>query len=213
MRNSNQSCLDFMYRGSLGHRKPMRVLVACECSGRVRDAFRRNGHEAYSCDIKPSVDNSDYHIVSDVLSILNDSWDIMVAHPPCTHLCVSGARWFSRKQKEQADALDFVGKLMGAPIPKICIENPVSVISTYIRKPDQIIQPWMFGDPFQKTTCLWLKNLPKLLPTNIVDKGEMQILRSGKKIPKWYSNCGGDRATARSVTFQGIADAMANQWG
>jgi hypothetical protein len=213
MQNLHQSCLDFTSPRLSGSK--MRVLVACEHSGRVRDAFRSRGHDAYSCDLKPdSSGNPKYHICCDVLAVISDGgWDMMVAHPPCTHLCCSGARWFSKKQAEQQQAIGFFIALMAAPIERICMENPVGVISTKVERPTQIIQPWMFGDSFQKTTCLWLKNLPKLQPTNIVDKGEMQVLKSGKRLPKWYSNCGGDRATARSITFPGIANAMAEQWG
>ena len=186
----------------------MDVLVACEYSGRVRDAFRKLGHKAWSCDIKEADGDDTWHIQGDVLNYIHHGWDLMIAHPPCTHLAVSGARWFKDKKQEQAEALDFVSELMLAPIDKICIENPVSIISSQIRKPDQIIQPWMFGEQYQKTTCLWLKNLPKLVPTNIVDKGEF-VIHGGKKIAKWYSN----REFDRDKTFQGIADAMAAQWG
>lgn len=187
----------------------MRVLVACEYSGRVRQAFREEGHDAWSCDLKPAADDSEYHIQRDAIYVSNmPGWDLMIAHPPCTHLAVSGARWFKDKHSLQLDALSFVRVLMGAPIDKICIENPVSIISSRIRKPDQIIQPWMFGDPFQKTTCLWLKNLPPLKPTNIVDKGEF-VIHGGRKLPKWYSN----REFSRDITFEGIAKAMAQQWG
>jgi hypothetical protein len=137
----------------------------------------------------------------------------MIAHPPCTHLAVSGARWFKDKQKEQKEALRFVQLLMDAPIPKIAIENPVSVISSYIRKPDQIVQPWMFGDEATKTTCLWLKNLPKLVPTNIVGKGERHVTKSGRSLPKWYNlPPSAERAGIRSTTFPGFAAAMAAQW-
>lgn len=186
----------------------MRVLVACEYSGRVRDAFRARGHLAFSCDVKMAEGDNTWHIQGDVLNHLNQGWDLIIAHPPCTHLAVSGARWFKDKKELQEDALWFVQQIMNAPVEKICIENPVSIISSRIRKPDQIIQPWMFGDSYQKTTCLWLKNLPKLVPTNIVDKGEF-VIHGGKKIAKWYSN----RELDRDKTFQGIADAMAEQWG
>jgi hypothetical protein len=139
---------------------------------------------------------------------------MMIAHPPCTHLAVSGARWFKDKQQEQEEALEFVQMLMDADIPRICIENPVSIISSRIRKPDQIVQPWMFGDPYTKTTCLWLKNLPLLVPTNVVDKGERHVTKGGKSLPKWYNlPPGPDRAKIRSETFPGFADAMAEQWG
>ena len=181
----------------------MRVLVACEFSGVVRDAFAVRGHDAWSCDILPTESDGN-HIHGDVLDVLDDGWDLMVAHPPCTHLAVSGARWFKSKQKEQAEALDFVRKLMDAPINRICIENPVSVISSKIRKPDQIIQPWMFGHGETKATCLWLDNLPLLRATKIVEGREARVHR----MPP-----GKDRWKKRSVTFSGIAEAMADQWG
>lgn len=182
----------------------MRVLVACEYSGRVREAFRKLGHDAWSCDLLPSDDNSPYHIQGDVLEILNDGWDLMIAHPPCTHLAVSGARWFKNKEAEQLVALEFVRTLLNAPIDKIALENPISVISSRIRKPDQIIQPWMFGHGETKATCLWLKNLPKLEPTNIVEGREGRV---------WKLPPSKDRWKIRSATYQGIADAMAAQWG
>lgn len=185
----------------------MKILVACEYSGRVRDAFLELGHDALSCDLKET-ESPGPHWKGNVFEIIDWGWDLMIAHPPCTHLAVSGARWFKDKQEEQRDALDFVKKLIDLPISKIAIENPVSIISSRIRKPDQIIQPWMFGDPYTKTTCLWLKNLPKLKPTNIVDKGEF-VIHGGKRISKWYSN----REFARDKTFKGIAEAMAQQWG
>lgn len=148
----------------------MRILIACEFSGKVREAFRKKGHDVWSCDLLPSDDNSPYHIQGDVVPLLNQGWDMMIAHPPCTHLAVSGARWFKDKQKEQAEALEFIRTLLNAPIEKIALENPVSIISTRIRKPDQVIQPWMFGHDASKKTCLWLKNLPKLVPTKIIEK-------------------------------------------
>jgi len=185
----------------------MKVLIACEYSGRVRDAFIKKGHDAMSCDLLPT-ETPGPHYQGNVLDILEDGWDLMIAHPPCTHLAVSGARWFKDKLEEQAEALWFVDCLFYAPIDRICIENPVSIISTWFRKPDQIIQPWMFGDSYQKKTCLWLKNLPKLKPTKVVDPGEF-VIHGGKKIPKWYSN----RELKRDKTFQGIALAMAEQWG
>jgi hypothetical protein len=141
----------------------MRVLVACEYSGMVRDAFVRAGHYALSCDLLPSEQPGE-HYQGDIMDILDDEWDLMIAHPPCTHLAVSGARWFKDKQVEQAEALDFVRLLLDAPIPKIALENPVSIISSRIRKPDQIIQPYEYGHEATKTTCLWLKNLPPFLP-------------------------------------------------
>jgi len=191
----------------------MNVLVACEYSGVVREAFAKLGHNAWSCDILPS-DIPGNHLQGDVLGFLenmDEDWDLMIAHPPCTHLAVSGAKHFWRKEKEQLAALDFIKALLDAPIPRICLENPVGVISTLIRKPNQIIQPWQFGEPFQKTTCLWLKNLPKLIPSKIVSKGEFVTTPSGKKLPKWYSD--NKSGKVRSKTFQGIANAMATQWG
>lgn len=180
----------------------MRVLVACEFSGVVRDAFRARGHFAMSCDLLPS-ETPGLHYRGDVRDVLGAGFDLMIAHPPCTHLAVSGARWFKDKRREQAEALDFVRLLMTAPIPMICIENPVSIISSRIRKPDQIIQPWQFGHGETKATCLWLKGLPKLTPTNVVDGREARVHR----MPP-----GPDRWKERSRTFAGIAEAMADQW-
>ncbi len=201
----------------------MNILVACEFSGIVRDAFRKRGHNAWSCDLLPS-EKPGQHIQWNVLDGLAcpenyltqrastfthlEKWDMMIAFPPCTHLAVSGARWFKDKQKEQAEALEFVRLLLSAPIPLIALENPIGVISTKIRKPDQIIQPWQFGDEYQKATCLWLKGLPPLVPTHVVGKGDF-VIHGGKKLPKWYSN----RERNRSITFSGIAEAMASQWG
>ena len=201
----------------------MRVLVACEFSGIVRDAFQARGHEAVSCDLLPSErpnwtleSSSDQidvrvhhpdrgsHIQGDVIDILNEGWDLMIAHPPCTRLAVSGARWFKDKREEQAVALDFARALMDAPVPRIALENPVSIISSRIRKPDQIIQPWQFGHGEIKATCLWLKNLPKLAPTNIVDGREPRV---------HFMSPGPDRWRERSRTLAGIAAAMADQWG
>lgn len=181
----------------------MKVLVACEYSGTVRDAFSSRGHEAWSCDLLPS-ERIGKHYQGDVRDILWRGWDLMVAHPPCTHLAVSGARWFKDKVNEQAEALDFVRALLAAPISHICIENPVSIISSRIRKPDQIIQPWQFGRGEMKTTCLWLLGLPKLEPTNEV---------AGREQRCWKMPPGPDRWKERSRTYQGIADAMAQQWG
>ena len=180
----------------------MRVLVACEFSGIVRDAFRARGHDAWSVDLLPS-ERPGPHIEGDIFGALDDGWDLMVAHPPCTYLAVSGARWFKDRPQEMADALAFVQALMDAPIPRIAIENPVSVISSRIRKPDQIIQPWGFGHGETKATCLWLKNLPKLVPTAIVDGREARVHR----MPP-----GPDRWRERSRTLPGIAAAMADQW-
>jgi len=180
----------------------MKVLVACEYSGTVRDAFARKGHYAVSCDLLDS-DTEGLHYKGSVLDVLFDGWDLMIAHPPCTHLAVSGARWFPNKRKEQEESLAFVKTLMNAPIPQIAIENPVSIISSKIRKPDQIIQPWQFGHGETKATCLWLKNLPKLEPTQIVEGREQRI----HKLPPSL-----DRAKIRSKTYEGIAIAMAEQW-
>ena len=182
----------------------MRVLVGCEFSGIVRDEFRKLGHDAWSCDFLNSEGKSKFHIVGDVRRILTDDWDLGIFFPPCTHLCVSGARWFKNKKEEQQQALDFVARLMLAPIEKIAIENPVGVISTKIRKPDQIIQPYQFGHGEQKTTCLWLKHLPVLKPTKIVSGREQRI---------WKLPPSPNRGMERSRTFQGIAEAMAHQWG
>lgn len=182
----------------------MRVLVACEFSGVVRRAFRSRGHAAFSCDLLPAEDDSGNHYQGDVRDILGDEWDLMICHPPCTHLAVSGARWFAEKRHEQAEALDFVRELLAAPIPRICLENPVSVISSKIRKPDQIIQPWQFGHGETKATCLWLKGLSPLQATNIVEGREAKVHR----MPP-----GPDRWKHRSRTYEGIAEAMARQWG
>ena len=184
----------------------MRVLVACEYSGRVREAFRKRGHDVMSCDLLDAEDSSQYHYKGDVLGILSGGWDLMIAHPPCTHLAVSGARHFAAKRENglQQEALDFVKALMDAPIESICIENPISIISSRIRKPDQIIQPWMFGHGETKATCLWLKNLPLLRPTSVVEGREARVHR----MPP-----GPDRWKERSRTYEGIAEAMAGQWG
>jgi len=180
----------------------MRVLVGCEFSGIVRESFRKRGHDAWSCDFLDS-EIPGQHIQGDVLAHLNDGWDLAVFHPPCTHLAVSGARWFKAKLTEQAEALDFVRLLLAAPIPMIALENPVSIISSRIRKPDQIIQPHQFGHPETKATCLWLKGLPLLHPTRMVQP----LFHSVHMEPP-----GPNRWRNRSRTFQGIADAMASQW-
>jgi hypothetical protein len=182
----------------------MRVLVACEYSGTVRDAFLRAGHYAMSCDLLPCESSaSGDHYQGDVREVLDHGWDLMVAHPPCTHLAVSGARWWKDKQVEQAEALGFVRLLLNAPVPRIALENPVSKISTVIRKPDQIIQPWQFGHGETKATCLWLKGLPKLVPTNVVEGREARVHRMSPSPERWKE---------RSRTYTGIAAAMANQW-
>lgn len=188
----------------------MKVLVACEQSGVVREAFKKRGHDAWSCDILDT-DIPGNHFQCNVLTIIEDGWDLMIAHPPCTHLACSGAKHFHKKQKEQADAIKFFMALANAPIDKICIENPVCIMSTQWRKPDQIIQPWQFGHEAQKRTCLWLKNLSLLTPTKIVGKGTFYISPKGKKLPKWYSD--NTSPKFRSKTFDGIAEAMADQWG
>lgn len=190
----------------------MKVLIACEESGAVRDEFLALGHDAMSCDILDT-SSPGPHYQGDVLDILDDGWDLMIAHPPCTHLAVSGARWFKDKQEEQKEALAFVRALLDAPIEKIALENPVSIISSRIRKPDQIVQPWMFGDRFSKSTCLWLKNLPLLEPTNIVglpEKGT-QEWKDSQYIHRLPPSP--ERARLRSKTFRGMAKAFAEQWG
>jgi len=183
----------------------MKVLIACEFSGIVRDAFLDKGHNAWSCDFLSSESKErGHHFVGDVREVLDKEWDLMIAHPPCTHLAVSGARWFKEKREEQRQALIFVKQLLNAPIPRIALENPISIISTKIRKPDQIIQPWMFGHGETKATCLWLKNLPKLKPTNVVEGRENRVHKEPPSKDRWKN---------RSRTYQGIADAMAEQWG
>lgn len=196
----------------------MKVLIACEFSGRVRNAFAKLGHDAWSCDLVPS-ETEGNHIQGDILEHLTEYWDLMIAHPPCTHLAVSGAAWFAKKRADgrQQQGIDFFMSLANAPIAKIAIENPIGIMSKIWRKPDQIIQPWWFGEEAQKSTCLWLKNLPLLTPTKIVGKGEMVEYKSGKRMPKWYADAcklkSAERERLRNITFQGIADAMAAQWG
>ena len=184
----------------------MRVLIACEFSGVVRDAFASRGHDAWSCDLLPS-EKPGKHIQGDAIeAIYYGTWDLVVAHPPCTHLAVSGARWFKDKIEEQEQAIRFVEKIWRAGVFRIAIENPVGILKTrsILGKSTQIIQPWQFGHGETKSTCLWLKNLPKLTPTNIVDGREARIHRMAP---------GPDRAKNRSRTYQGVADAMAQQWG
>ena len=181
----------------------MKVLITCEFSGIVREAFKAKGHDAWSCDLLPT-EIPGQHYQGDVMDIINDGWDLMIAHPPCTHLAVSGARWFKDKKQEQQEAISFFMQLINAPIGKIAVENPISIMSTTYRKPDQIIQPWMFGHGETKATCLWLKNLPLLKPENIVPGREARIHR----MPP-----GPDRWKERSRTYTGIAAAMAEQWG
>lgn len=184
-------------------RKPLKVLVACEFSGRVRDAFIRNGHEAMSCDLLPS-EQLGPHYQGDIRDILDAKWDMMIAHPPCTYLTRTGARWHWGTL-EQKEALEFVRLLMNAPISQIAIENPPGRIGTALRKADQYIQPWMFGHPENKTTGLWLKNLPLLTPTHIVESYGTYAANNEPPGP--------DRWKVRSRTYHGIASAMANQWG
>ena len=197
----------------------MRILVACEESQAVTKEFRQRGHEAYSCDIEPcSGDNPEWHLQQDVIPLLSNEWDMILAFPPCTHLAVSGAAWFAQKRADgrQQQGIDFFMAFANANCDKIAIENPVGIMSTHWRKPDQIIQPYEFGDPFSKKTCLWLRGLPKLVPTNLVDPGERVRFASGKSMPKWYADAyrlsPKERAKARSKTFPGIAKAMAEQW-
>lgn len=190
----------------------MKVLVACEYSGIVRDAFTEKGFDATSCDILPT-ESKGKHYEGDIFDILYDGWDLMIAHPPCTHLSVSGARWFTEGKKPmylRDDAIEFVRKLMDAPIKHIAIENPVSVISSYIRKSDQMINPYQFGHKEYKRTCLWLKNLPKLIETNNV-KEETDKLHPKDKHRIWW--IGGGKGKERSRFYPGIAKAMADQWG
>lgn len=185
-------------------------MVACEFSGIVREAFAKRGHDAWSCDLLPT-EIKGRHFTGDIVDFMEydggDNWkqfDLMIAHPPCTYLAVSGARWFSSRLDKQREALEFVRYLMDLPIKRICIENPISVISSAIRKPDQIIQPWQFGHGETKATCLWLKNLPLLIPTNIVDGRKARVHMEPPSQNRWK---------IRSRTYQGIADAMAEQWG
>ena len=204
----------------------VKVLVACEFSGAVRDAFIGGGHEAMSCDLLPC-ETPGPHYQGDIFDVVDDKWDLMIAFPPCTYLTLTGNKWFKpefaerfpTRQQDRKDAIEFFMKLTNLPISKIAIENPIGVMSSNYRTPDQIIQPWQYGFPTTKATCLWLKGLPLLQPTKIVDKGEVVISKSGNRMSRWYYETSklplknGVRAKARSVTFQGIADAMADQWG
>ncbi len=184
----------------------MRVLVACEFSGKVRDALIRKGHQAWSCDLLPAEGfyQGAHYQCGVEWCLKTQAWDMMIAFPPCTHLAVSGARWFKDKQEEQKEGIAFFKMLAESDIPRIAIENPIGIMSTHYRKPDQIIQPWQYGHGETKSTCLWLKNLPQLQPTNIVE---------GRVGRVWREPPGPDRWKKRSITYQGIADAMAEQWG
>lgn len=215
-----------------------KILIACEESQVTTKAFRKLGYEAFSCDILPcSGGHPEWHIQRDVFEIINDGWDLMIAHPPCTFLSVSGAQWLSHpndiylpfekrrpnpkyptRRKDMLDSVDFVKSLYNADIKHVAIENPVGLLSSRWRKPDQIVQPYMFGDEATKTTCLWVKNLPLLTTTNVVGKGERTVFSSGKSHPKWYadalkySKTKEERQRLRSKTFEGMANAFAEQW-
>ena len=205
----------------------MRILVACEYSGTVRDAFKAKGHDAWSCDILPT-ESPGNHIQGDVLEILNDGWDMMIGHPPCTYLTVTANKWLKDQPPRKSGALvgqerrdarmaaiEFFMSLIFAPIPKIAIENPVGCMSSVFIKPNQIIQPYHYGHTESKKTCLWLKGLDPLIPTKIVAEAPRMKLKSGKTMPEWYARpkLGKARQDLRNKTFQGIADAMAEQWG
>lgn len=197
----------------------MRVLVACEESQAVTHEFRKLGHEAWSCDILPaSGPIPEFHLQQDVLPLLREAWDLIVAFPPCTHLSYAGIRWFPQKIADgrQASGIDFFMQFTNIDCPRVAIENPMGIMSKVWRKHDQIIQPWQFGDEYNKRTCLWLKGLPKLQPTNIVSRGEMIRTPNGKTMSKWYAECYGlppeERSRRRSRTFPGIAKAIAQQW-
>jgi hypothetical protein len=234
-------CLVVLFKININN-KIMKILVACEESQAVTKELRKLGHEAFSCDLLPcSGGHTEWHYQQDVFEVIREGWDMMIAFPPCTYLAVSGARWMynpedkdldfkdrrphpkhPNRRQQQADGLDFVKRLMDAPINKIAIENPIGVISSNIRKPDQIVHPYHFGDKASKSTCLWLKNLPLLKHTNVVDKGEYFEFTSKKgvkkRMPMWYyralqnAKTPAERSTLRSKTFKGIAEAMATQW-
>jgi len=214
----------------------MKVLIACEESQEVCKAFRAKGHEAYSCDIQDcSGGHPEWHIKGDVLAILNQGWDLIIAHPPCTYLSASGAKWyyhpedkhlptyrrrphpkFPNRHQDRCRAIAFFLTIINADCPKIAVENPIGIMSSIYGKPNQIIQPYEYGHEASKATCLWLKGLPNLVPTNIVSRGEFVTFKSGKKMAKWYSEAlshdAATRAKIRNKTFRGIAEAMANQW-
>ena len=193
----------------------MRILIACEFSGIVRNAFKKEGHDAWSCDLLPS-EREGKHIQGDVLNILNNNWDVMIAHPPCTHLSKAGAHLWKQKQKDgrQQEAFEFIKKLWDAPIEMIALENPIGWLNTNWKKPTQIIEPYHFGDAFKKATCLWLKNLPKLMPTNIVEPKQYWVNSSSnyRKSAKISNKGICHSAVDRSRTFKGIGDAMSKQW-
>ena len=196
----------------------MKVLIACEFSGTVRDAFAKLGHDAWSCDLEPT-ETLGNHYQGDMFDIVNDGWDLIIAHPPCTHLAVSGARHFAQKRADgrQQQGIDFFMQVANINVPKLAIENPIGIMSTIYRKPDQIIQPYEYGHRTTKATCLWIKGLPLLKPTNIVDKGGVVTFKSGKRMSEWFYESSHlkpkEREKMRNKTFQGIADAMAIQWG
>jgi len=195
----------------------MKILIACEFSGTVRDAFAKQGHDVWSCDLEPT-EKPGNHYQGSVLDIINDGWDMMIAHPPCTHLAVSGARHFEQKIKDgrQQQGIDFFMSLVNCNIPKYAIENPIGIMSNIYKPPTQIIQPYEYGHGTTKATCLWLRGLPLLKPTNIVDAGEVVTFKSGKRMSKWFYDSSRlkpkEREKMRNKTFQGIADAMAEQW-
>lgn len=201
----------------------MKILIACEFSGIVREAFRKKGHDVWSCDLLQT-EIAGPHLQCDVFGIINLGWDLMIAHPPCTHLSASGAAWWEEKRKDgrQQNGIEFFKKIAGANIEKICVENPVGIMSSKYRKPDQYIQPYEFGHAETKKTCLWLKNLPNLKPTNIVEPefmvhpdGSFMKDSKGKRYSKihWMSGWNKDRSKLRSITYKGWANAMADQWG
>ncbi len=181
----------------------MRVLVACEFSGIVRQAFEDHGHEAWSCDLLETEGNPAWHYQCDVRDVLDDGWDMLLAFPPCTYLCRSGAQWWPSRQAEQKEAIEFFMMLVNHETPMIAVENPIGLMSRLYRKPDQIIHPWWFGEGVTKATCLWLKNLPALYPTNIIEDPKPGVVNTGKA----------DRWKKRSRTYKGVAEAMASQWG
>jgi site-specific DNA-cytosine methylase len=205
----------------------MRILVACEESQAVTKEFRKLGHEAYSCDIiECSGGHPEWHIMKDVTEVLKEKWDMILAFPPCTYLTVTGNRWFNiekygdkalKRIEDRKDAIKFFKMFANADCERIVIENPVGIMSTELRKPNQIINPYQFGEPFEKKTCLWIKGLPELIPTNIVDTPPRKQFDSGKSMPAWYADAwklpSEERAKLRSKTFPGIAKAMAEQWG